>query len=528
MTATTRIAHPTRTLALGHLGAGPDERAHRESVVRVRIVLGVIVTIWVASGLLDWLVVTMTQGGQLGRLLALRGVGALVLLAVFVRLSLSPLPTPRGLLWLDLGAYTTATIVLSLMCLVHGGIDSPYAHGVTFLLVVRGVGHPTPWRQGVALLGIPALAHPLTLLVVAAWSPVVGAQFRDGRLTAAFVQDVLFALMTAGALVVSKHLVWNVQMQLRAARMVGRYQLKRELGRGGMGSVWLAHDRSLRRDVAIKILRPDVAHTPGNLERFEREVRATAELSHPNSVRLFDHGVTEDGLWFYAMELLEGETLGAILHREGLLSVRRAVSLVLQAAQALAEAHAKGIVHRDVKPENLFVCRGEPEQVKLIDFGIARVVSTAGAGSALTGVGWILGTPSYMSPEQVAGLEVTPASDVYSLGAVLYTCLTGRPPFEASSPSQVMAGHVSEPVLPPSLRTPLSLPLQLERIVLQCLAKHPLARFQDAGELARALQLIEASEEPPCARAPSGLPSSDPTLRLVTPRRVRERSEEEP
>jgi serine/threonine-protein kinase len=496
---------PPGTLAFGSAStsAGGDE--HRASVARARVVLGVVASLWVLCGLLDWVVVALGHAGNLALLLSLRTVSAACFVAVLARLSVTPLPSPRALAALDTFAYTAATVTLSLMCVGYGGLASPYAHGVTFLLVARGVADATPWKQGLVLLGVPALSHPVVMLAAAAWSPEVRMQLGDGHALAAFAQDLVFVAMTTVALIVSKHFVWTMRVQLRAARRVGRYQLKRELGRGGMGAVWLAHDRSLRRDVALKILRPDVAASPGMIERFEREVRATAELSHPNIVRVFDGGVTGDGLWFFAMEPLEGETLWAILGREKALPIGRAVGLMRQAAHALAEAHARGIVHRDVKPENLFVCPGAPEQLKLLDFGIARLLERDD-GPALTGAGWVVGTPTFMSPEQASGVAATPASDVYSLGAVLYASLTGRPPIEPPTPSAVLLSHAVEPILPPSLRVPAhlpALPAELERIVMRCLAKRATDRYATAAELAAELDAVELPPDQGAPTAPS-------------------------
>ena len=513
----TRLAPAARpgTLAFGSVStASPDQ--HRDNVSRVRIVLGVVTALWTSCLALDWAVVTYGQAGDLGLLLSLRVAGTLVLAAALLRLSARPMPSVRALLWLDVCAYTGATVALSLMCVSYGGIDSPYAHGVTFLLVARGMAHPTNWRQGLLLLGLPALSHPMTVLSAAAWSPLVRSQLAEARPLLAFAQDLFFVSVTAVALIVSKHLVWSMRVQLHVARRVGRYELKRELGTGGMGAVWLARDRSLRRDVALKILLPEVATTPGMIERFEREVRATAELTHPNTVRVFDGGVTDDGLWFFAMEPLTGETLRSLLDRERTLSVGRAVGLLRQAAGALAEAHVRGIVHRDVKPENLFICGTRPEQLKLLDFGIARVPSRAD-GPALTGVGWVVGTPAFMAPEQAGGMQATPASDVYSLGAVLYCALTGRPPIEATTPGEVMTAHVREPILPPSLRMSAELPPAVEQNILRCLAKRPEDRYKTAVELLAALDALEV-DVAPASDAPSGAGLAEaPTARFAAP-----------
>jgi serine/threonine-protein kinase len=213
-----------------------------------------------------------------------------------------------------------------------------------------------------------------------------------------------------------------------------------------------------------------------------------AELRHPNTVRVLDYGVTPDGLWFYAMELLEGETLATLVARRGRLPPARAVTLGLQAARALAEAHAAWIVHRDIKPENLFVARmgGEEDVIKVLDFGIVKVVSGE-RPETLTQEGNTLGTPLFMSPEQVAGRDVDARSDLYSLGATLYFALTGRPPFEAPLVSALLMAHLSKMPARPSELVPGGLSPALETVVLRCLEKAPEDRHASAAALAEAL-----------------------------------------
>jgi serine/threonine-protein kinase len=229
------------------------------------------------------------------------------------------------------------------------------------------------------------------------------------------------------------------------------------------------------------------------VKRFEREARATADLLHPNTVRVFDYGATEDGLLYYVMELLEGETLGEHVDRLGPLPPARAVHIMGQAARALAEAHERGIVHRDVKPDNIFLTSlgGEHDFVKVIDFGIAKITSDTEAG--MTGTGFLLGTPLYMSPEVLGGEQADARSDVYALGAVLYFLLCGKPPFDGDSPSSVILGHLSRTPLSPSiyLRTPLS--EELEEIVMRALRKDPKERYTSATEFAMALASCSAA-----------------------------------
>jgi eukaryotic-like serine/threonine-protein kinase len=256
-----------------------------------------------------------------------------------------------------------------------------------------------------------------------------------------------------------------------------------------MGEVWAAHHATLKRDVAVKILAGDRALRDANaVARFEREVRATTELAHPNTVRIFDYGVTDDGVSFYAMELLDGESLGALVARAGALPPARAIHLVSQAARALAESHAKGIVHRDVKPENIFVVRvaDEPDFVKVLDFGIAQLANTA-LDAKLTQTGAVVGTPAWLAPETIRGDAIDARADVYSLGAVLYCALTGKAPFDAVNHALVVSAHLWELPVAPSAKLGRALPADLEAVVMRCLEKNPAARYPSARELADAL-----------------------------------------
>ncbi|HVY62444.1 MAG TPA: serine/threonine-protein kinase, partial [Planctomycetota bacterium] len=294
-------------------------------------------------------------------------------------------------------------------------------------------------------------------------------------------------------LVIGGHALWSARRELLEMRSIGGYRLLRRLGKGGMGEVWAARHEALRRDVAIKVLRPDLLRQEEAVARFEREVRATAELSHPNTIRLFDYGVTAEGQWYYVMELLEGRDLGTLVAEAGPVPPGRALHLVRQAARALAEAHARGIVHRDLKPPNLFAATlgGERDVVKVLDFGVAKLADPALTG--LTSEGFLAGTPAYMAPEVIRGGEATPSADVYALGGVLYFLLTGRAPFAGPTVDALLIAHVNEAPVPPSARVDAPVPADLEAVVLRCLEKRPESRYRDAGELSAALAACEAA-----------------------------------
>jgi serine/threonine-protein kinase len=224
------------------------------------------------------------------------------------------------------------------------------------------------------------------------------------------------------------------------------------------------------------------------MQRLEREVRLTARLSHPNTVEVYDYGRTEDGTYYYVMEHLKGLSLAELVHRHVRLPPGRVVYLLRQVCGALYEAHAFGLIHRDVKPSNIFAARpgGLGDVAKLLDFGLVLPAESLGE-ETLTGERQILGTPHYMSPEQAeGGHKLDGRSDIYSLGAVAYYLLTGRPPFDANGRAAVLIAHARDPVEPPSRLRP-GIPEDLERVVLRCLAKSPDERFRDAEALEQAL-----------------------------------------
>ncbi|MGI9157120.1 MAG: serine/threonine protein kinase [Marmoricola sp.] len=263
---------------------------------------------------------------------------------------------------------------------------------------------------------------------------------------------------------------------------MNRYQLQSRIATGGMGEVWRARDTVLGREVAVKVLKPEYAGDATFRTRFETEARHAASLHHPNIATVFDFGEeeSEDGAPprpYLVMELVPGKPLSDLIQRGRPMAPERVRDLVSQSAAGLAQAHALGIVHRDVKPANLLVT---PDgQVKVTDFGIAR----AADGVALTSTGEVIGTPHYLSPEQAEGRPATPASDVYALGVVLFECLSGSRPFAGDTPVTTALAHVRDPMpdLPPDI------PEDLARVTRRALAKNPADRYPDAGGLAAAL-----------------------------------------
>jgi serine/threonine-protein kinase len=271
------------------------------------------------------------------------------------------------------------------------------------------------------------------------------------------------------------------------AALSGSYRIEREVGVGGMATVYLAHDLKHDRQVALKVLRPELSAAMGT-DRFPREIHIIAKLQHPHILPLYDSGAV-DGLLYYVMPFVDGESLRARLARVGPLPINEAVRLLHQITDALAYAHANGIVHRDIKPDNVML---SGRHAAVTDFGVAKAV-TASAGDKLTTVGIAVGTPHYMAPEQaMAEANIDRRADIYALGALAYEMLTGQPPFTASTAQAVLSAQVLEP--PRDIReTRAEVPGVLAAALLKCLAKNPGDRWQSAEELLAQLELVAAT-----------------------------------
>jgi len=298
----------------------------------------------------------------------------------------------------------------------------------------------------------------------------------------------------------------------------GRYRIIEKIGEGGMGVVYKAEQLLLKRVVALKVLRRETVQDQAAVKRFLNEAQAIAGLDSPHTVTLHDFSMSQDGQLYYTMELLKGRPLSRLIRKEAPLSVGRAANLILQVCDSLEEAHEKGILHRDLKPDNLFVVdrRGQ-EEIKVLDFGVAKLLGKPSSES-VTIAGIILGTPQYLSPEQALGHTLTPASDLYSLGIVFYEMLAGAPPFVGSTPLETMWAHVREAVPSVSARSPgAQVPRCIEEFLFQALEKDPGKRFQSVQAFREALQeaLAGSSEDEEVVDLPA-LESSREGVRLKT------------
>jgi eukaryotic-like serine/threonine-protein kinase len=353
------------------------------------------------------------------------------------------------------------------------------------LIVFYGLFVPNTWRRGVRVVCLIALCPLAVAVGVAIW---------DGRLAQygpALIDMVIWLGIALTIAISGSNKIAHLSEQAKEARELGQYSLKQSLGSGGMGEVYLAQHPLLRRPCAIKVIRPEQALDRITQHQFDEEVQVAAELNHPNIIRVFDYGITEDERLYFTMEYLPGLTLQELVKKHAPLPPERVIHFLRQVCFALREIHGKGLIHRDIKPGNLIACQlgGIPDFVKLLDFGLVQTVSVSQGDSAhpTPPHGFVAGTPAYMSPEQASGSrDLDPRTDLYSLGSVGYYLLTGRPPFGNLPPLQCLDAHQRQPV--PSLRSFRNdVPDDLEAVILRCLEKPPEKRFPDAIALEQAL-----------------------------------------
>jgi len=266
-----------------------------------------------------------------------------------------------------------------------------------------------------------------------------------------------------------------------------RYRVVAPIGRGAMGTVYRAEHTQISKVMAIKLLHRELQENPENVARFHREAESASRLNHPNTVHVFDFGRTKSGSLYLVMEYVDGDDLAKVLEKDGAMPFGRVAYLCAQVAGSVSDAHASGIVHRDLKPENIVISKvRDGEMAKVLDFGLAKLFE-GNVETQVTSSGTIVGTPFYMSPEQIHGQELDGRSDVYAMGAIMYECVVGHPPFEAPNPVGVLSKHLSEEPLRPSAQSPLSVPAEADEIILRCLEKDPDRRYQTAEELREAL-----------------------------------------
>ncbi len=309
-----------------------------------------------------------------------------------------------------------------------------------------------------------------------------------------------------------------------------RYHVVKKLGEGGMGQVYLAEHVKMGRRSAIKVMNPSMVHDPDAVARFNREASNASRITHPNVCAIYDFGETPDGLIYLAMEFIEGEPLTDLLERDGALPVTRATSIFLQTAEALQAAHDLGIVHRDLKPDNIMLTkgRGGGDTVKVVDFGIAKAVGGDQAGQKVTKTGLVVGTPEFMSPEQLSGDKLDGRSDLYSLALVFYRMLSGKLPFDATTVQETMIKRLTdEPTTLAEARPDLSFPAGLQPVMDTALARTPAERYQTVAKFAADIAAVTgrptARSVPPTEEKTQLLDAAvatGPTTRISAKQRV--------
>ena len=366
-------------------------------------------------------------------------------------------------------------------------VDQDPVHGLftgllacSYVVLSRAVAVPSTPRRTLAISGVAMAVLPIAALAGIDLSPAVG--------------DVTAWCIAAVAMAVgASRVIFGLRAEVDQGRRLGQYTLEGKLGEGGMGVVYRASHAMLRRPTAIKMLRPEMAGED-TLRRFEREVQLTASLSHPSTVAIFDYGRTPQGVFYYAMEYLDGLNLEQLVRTDGPQPPARVVHILRQVCGALAEAHEVGLIHRDVKPANIILSErgGMPDVAKVVDFGLVKSFETAGSpvDIEVTSANVLVGTPLYMSPEAISGdAALDGRSDLYALEAVGYFLLTGTSVFSAKSLVEVFAHHLHTQPDPPSVRTGDQIPDDIEQLILRCLAKRPEERYDNARALQHALDL---------------------------------------
>jgi eukaryotic-like serine/threonine-protein kinase len=379
---------------------------------------------------------------------------------------------------------------------------------VTHVSITRAMVVPSIPRQTL-VLAVLGFAGFVVSRATMPWPPelalVAGSRGRG------IIEAVLWSTAGAAVATVASTVIYGLHERAREARQLGQYSLEEKIGQGGMGEVYRARHAMLRRPTAVKLLAGDGSED--ELRRFEREVQLTARLTHPNTISIYDYGRTPDGVFYYAMELLDGLTLHDLVERHGPQPAARVIHILRQVCGALREAHRSGLIHRDVKPANIILCRrGDvPDFVKVLDFGLVREIKSA-SDPTRSSVEAVVGTPLFLSPEAISTPDrVDARADIYGLASVAYFLVTATTPFSGKSVVEVCAHQLHTAPEPPSRREPV--PADLERVILSCLAKNPDDRPQSAEALASALDLCSDAHkwtERDAEAWWSGIATSDP------------------
>jgi len=471
-------------------GRLPDDMVD-EQVQRLAVFSAVGAGLWALTVVVHAFITPRTVGTVIpGRAIAIEALGVVTSVAVFLYVKYAPhtchKKTDAGLWFMVLNT------ILNAMLTTWATAPTVETMGrlswTTIIILISAMIVPSTPRKMLAASLAAASMEPLGVWI---------AHLRGLPVPSVVNTFVLLLPNYVCAVVATlpSHVLQRVGRRLREAQELGSYQLVELLGRGGMGEVWRAEHRLLARGAAIKLIRPEVLGASGSTEsrlvrrRFEREAQATAALSSPHTIRVFDFGVTDEGTFYYVMELLAGRDLESLVREFGPVPASRAIHLLRQVCHSLADAHARGLVHRDIKPANIYVCRMglEYDFVKVLDFGLVKFNDKSASTpqeTMLTANNTTTGTPAFMAPEIILGQnDVDRRADVYALGCVAYYLLTGQFVFDGDTPMKMFLQHVQTMPTPPSQRTELRIPRELDDLVMACLEKDPNKRPQDAERL---------------------------------------------
>ena len=408
-----------------------------------------------------------------------------------------------ALRWVDLGAL----MLIGLLTAGYGWLtlrEMEFSYNgvlaITNVLSFRAALIPSTGRRTL-YMGLGAVAPTVALALTHSLVPGVSAQ---GSGMLGYV--LAWCSVGVGISTVISGVIFGLQQRARRAERMGQYELLDRIGSGAMGEVFRARHAMLRRPTAIKLLKPHIAG-PRNIARFEREVQHTAALTHPNTIAIYDYGRTPDGLFYYAMEFLDGIDLQRLVDREGPQPVDRVLHILQQICGSLTEAHDAGLVHRDIKAANVFLCQrgGAQDVVKVLDFGLVQHTDDAEEGK-------LAGTPTYLAPECIRSPgSVSTLADIYAVGVLAYVLLTGRVPIGGASVDEILANQVQLDPRPPSHHLASDLPATLEGIVMACLAKDPGDRPASARTLGALLAACDPSEGgAPIAQPRAANPAATP------------------
>ena len=468
---------PTRRYASGAMPAD----LVREQSVRIQLIYVIGAILWAITLVMDHFWAPQGDRGPYKLLIETVGMMLAAASASFARVSRA-----SDDIKVDVGVALMVPHALGL-ALLNSWTAQPTTvrplSSVTVLILIFGMLAPSRPTRMLIAAGVAASMDPLGVWI---------AHLRGLPVPSVVNALLLFYpnYVCAVVAVAPARLAYRFGRQILEARVLGSYELLQRLGEGGMGEVWLARHRLLARGAAIKLIRPAIVSNGGpdqaaaTLRRFEREARATASLTSPHTVRVFDFGVTEEGRFYYVMEFLNGCDLESLVTKCGPLSPARALYLLRQICGSLAEAHRMGLIHRDIKPANIYVCRMgiQYDFVKVLDFGLVRHEYWSGGATASAEPN-LAGTPAYMAPETILGKQPDRRVDVYAIGCLLSFLLTGQPVFRSRNQMELLIQHVQDVPIPPSKIARQPIPKSVDDLVLACLEKDPDCRPASVDEV---------------------------------------------